>query len=104
RGVSAARLTALQDVRASLTQNTAALRTPMHATVNGPPPLANREPEPIDLADFDKALVTASADRLARTKRLIKIVEEARLTPAADLIVKYNASADAAARARLLVE
>ncbi len=98
------RLVELRNILAMVTQSVMTLRAAVHAAVNGPPTLSKLDLESVDLAKFDKTLVDISADLLARAKRLIKIIEDARLTPAAALITQHNASADPAARARLLGE
>jgi hypothetical protein len=99
-----ARITALDGILAMVTQNLAALRAAVRTAIDGPPPLAELDAEPVDLARLDTALVDVSADLLARSKRLIKAIEDGRLTPADDLIARHDASADPAARARLLSE
>lgn len=104
RNVFSARLTQLRNLLTMATQSVVTLHTAVRAVVNGPPLLAELDLELVDLTDFDQALIKMSADLLARSKRLIKIIEDARLTPAADLIANYTAAADPAARAQLLVE
>src|SRR5206468_2686882 len=84
------------------TQNTTPLRQAVLAALTGPPPLSEMDPEAVDLTDLDNALVRISADLLARSKQLVKKIDNDRLTAVATLIARYNASADASERTRLL--
>jgi len=103
RNTFAARLVVLRNILAMVTQSVVTLRTAVHAAVDGPPPCHSstwnwwtREIRQGPRRHFCRPAGCA--------KRLIKIIEDARLTPAAALVVQHDASADPAERARLLGE
>jgi len=104
RDTFATRLGELSNILTIVTQKIITLHAAVHTAVSGPPALALLDPEKVDLTGFDKALVTISADLLDRAKRLIKIIEEKRLTPATELITHHDSTVDPAAKARLLGE
>ncbi len=104
RGVYAARLAQLNGILTLVTQNIMTLRTAVRSAVLDAPALALLDQETVDLAQLDQPFVGVSADLLARSKRLIKLIEDGRLNPANDLITSHDASADPAARARLLLD
>ena len=104
RAAYAARLAQLRGILTMVTQNIMTLRTALRAAVNGAPPLAELDQESVDLTQFDQPFVGASADLLARSTRLIKLIEDTRLTPVSALIAQHDASGDPAARTRLLGE
>jgi hypothetical protein len=104
RDTFTARLTAFKAILAMATPSLAAARTAVRAAVAGPPALTMLDLEPFDPARYDDRIVAASADLLARAERLIKALDERQITPATDLMTQHDASADDAARARLLGE
>jgi len=104
RGTYSTRLTQFRTLLTIETQEVATLRIAVHAVMEGPPSIDTLDAEPVDLSNFDEAIVTASADLLARATRLVKSINEQRLTPVADLLTKYNATVDPIASAALLTE
>ena len=99
------RLTQLRNILTmATTQSTAALRQTVLAAINGPPPLSQLDLQAVSLAESDDALVRMSADLLARSERLVKAIQDDRLTPVAALIAKHNASGVPTEQARLLDE
>jgi len=100
----AARLAQLRAILTMVTQSVGVLRMAVRGAIDGPPALADLDPETMDLAEFDKGIVNMSAELLSRSKRLITAIQDSRLTPAATLIKQHNDSADPATRARLLCE
>jgi hypothetical protein len=80
------------------------MRTAVGNAFDGPPPISELDTEPVDLSEVDAAFVGMSADLLARSRRLVKHIEETRLAPSGALVTQHDASADPSERARLLTE
>jgi hypothetical protein len=102
RATFSGRLAQLNAILIMATQNVNALRQAVLAAINGPPPLSDLDPEPLDFTQFDTAIINASADLLARSQRLVPAIQNVRLAPAAALIAQYNVSADPAAGVKAL--
>jgi len=100
----AGRLTQLTNILSVTTQSTATLLQAVLNAINGPPALSTLDPQAVSIVESRQALIDMSADLLARSKRLIKAIQDKRLTPVVPLIALHDASGVLAEKARLLGE